>query len=830
MRDLLHDFRISLRSLIHKPALPLLVVVTLGLAIGTSTAVFSITHAVLFRPLPYEDPERLVLVWNQYGGADGPPSPLASPDFLDLREQSRLFEGFAGAFGAATNLTGDGQAESIHLGWASPELFSLLGVDLLLGEMYGPEDEGRADPSILSDPNAPPPPSPVILSYALWQRRYGGDRGVLGRSLELNGQAMTIAGVAPEGFELLLPADAGMPKQIDAWAPFPLPLSSGTRDTPWLTVVGRLAERTSLEAAQAEMDALAARLRESFEFHANAATHILVRRLHQEVVGHVEPILLSLLGASGCLLLIACANVAILLLLRASTREREVGIRAALGGSRRRLVAQLVAESAFLAGASGLVGLLLARWGIDALLRWRPDKLPRVETVGIDWTVLLTVVGVTALVTLLCGLAPAGRLAAPSLAGSLSERGSTGRPASRRLRQGLIVAEVALSLVLLIGAGLLLRSFLELRRVDPGFEPDHVLTAKISLPFFRYVLPHQRADFFRRLSDRLAALPGVVAAGGVHPLPLTEGGQFWNGPFATEEAEADRWTENEAAYRVVLPGYFRALKTRLEAGRLFTALDNTVDARPVVLVDELMARRAWPGENAVGRRLMVARANESQTGIEPVWADVVGVVEHIRPEELRREGRPTIYFPYRFLSYSELTLTLRTVADPLGLAGPLQREVAALDPDLPLVAVRPLEGYVGDALAPTRFTFTLIGVFAGIATLLALVGLYGVISYAVAQRSREIGVRLAFGARQSTIFRLIVGQSLRLALGGVALGLAGALALTRLLSGLLFGVTATDPLTFAALSLLLLVVGFAASFVPALRATRVDPAGILRAE
>ena len=831
LASLVQDLRYAVRTFSHRPAFTAIVVVTLGLGIGANVAIFSVANAVLFRPLPYDEPERLVLVWNRMTNVDRPNAPISGPDFLDYQTQTRLFQDFAGAIAVEATITGEDRPQQVIVGWSTHNLFQVLGVRPFLGRDFEPADGTPIDPQLFMDPNSKLPPGALLLSHAMWQRDFGGDGRVIGQNIQIDGNAATVVGVLPPDFRIYLPAYAGMPTNIDAWRVLPIDFDTSPRDGEWLTVVTRLKHGVTIEQAQAEMDALAARFREQFEHHKSVGMEIVLNSMHQDVVNHVRPLLLALLGAVGFVLLIACANVANLLLVRAAEREREIAIRAALGGGQQRIIAQMLAESTVLATAGGALGLALAWAGIRVLIVLRPDNLPRLESVSIDSNVMLFTVGASLLAALLFGIAPALRAASTDLANALKDRGSDASGVrGNKVRTALVVAEVGLSLVLLIGAGLMMRSFMKLQQVEPGFRAQNVLTLSVPLPFFKYRDPDARANFFDRLQQRIDALPGVEAVGGATPLPLGGGDQYWVQPYAKEGAAEEDWNTNRADYRAVLPGYVRAMGIELVAGRFLTAADNQVETPRVVLIDERLAERNWPDGDAIGKGMQIVRFDGETFELlrEPV--QVVGIVEHVRSESLTKDGRGAIYYPYRFFPWWPMKLTVRASADPLSLVGVIRGEVEKLDPDVPVADVRSMSDYVADAVAPTRFTLTLVAVFGGLALILASVGLYGVISYSLKQRTREIGVRIAFGAGARSIIGLIVGHGLVLTLSGVVLGLVGAFILTRLVASLLFGVTATDPLTFVVIPILLVGVTLLASYLPARRATRVDPVNALRGE
>ncbi len=820
MPTLWHDLRYAWRQLLRSPGFTAVAVLTLALGIGANTAIFSVVRVILLEPLPYADPERLVLVWNRLEKTNFLKAPVSSPDFLDYRRETRLFEGLAATDNVSEDaLSGDFAPEQIRMASVTANFFSLLGAEPLLGRLFEPQDETPI-PTLFQNPNATLPSSALVLSHELWTRRYGGDPGVLGRSLKVDGRPMTIVGVLQPGFELLMPPDAGMPTDIDAWTPLRFDLASGSRDNQWMRVIGRLAPGVTVAQAQAEMDALAARQREQFQYHENVGLGITVVPMHRDLVGQVRPILLALLGAVGFVLLIACSNVANLLLARATARGREMAVRTALGASGGRLFRQMLTESVLLAGLGATAGLALAWAGIRLLVFLKPSNLPRLPEIGIDGTVLGFTLVIATLAALIFGIAPAiGALSAVP-AESLRDRGGDGL-GSLRARNALVVAEVALSLVLLIGAGLMLRSFAGLARVHPGFDPRGVLTYSLSLPAPSYQTQEVRTRFISRMEDQVAGLPGVRAVGAVFPVPL--GGRFWTGPYGGPGDPEESWTKNEANFRVATPGYFAAMGTRILAGRALTSDDNEAK-RLVAVVDRTLAAKLFGGRNAVGEQLGVDIFGNKQR------LEIVGVVEPIRHDDLTRVGRETIYFPHHLFPWPSMTVAVRSSGDPNLLLAPIRQAVKGMDSQLPVYNERTLTEAFSLALANTRFTLVLIAVFAGVALLLATVGLYGVIAYAVRQRTREIGIRMALGARQGTILRMVVGRGLRLILAGVAVGVVAAYPLSRTIESLLFGVTPGDPATYAGIAILLVVVALAACYLPAHRATRINPMESIRAE
>ncbi|MEE8520558.1 MAG: ABC transporter permease [Gemmatimonadota bacterium] len=831
METLVKDIRYALRGFAKRPAFTAVVVLTLGIGIGSNAAIFSVANAVLFQPLPFGNPEELVLVWNRLPNANVERALVSGPDFLDYRNETTQFAGFAGAFALSGAITGEGRAEDITMGWTSENLFEILQVKPVVGRDFVLEDAAPMDPKIFSDPNAVIPPGALIMSYGLWQRRFGSDPGVLGRTILLDGLPSEVVGVLPRDFRIYLPPDAGMPTDIDVWRVIPSNFAENARDAQWLTVVSRLKPGVTPEQAQHEMDALAARLREQHQHHANANTQIVVNSMHEDIVEHARPVLLALLVAVAFVLLIACANVANVLLIRATSRQREIAVRAALGGSRGRLIRQMMTESAVLATFGAAFGLLLAWWGGQLLVVMKPANLPRVENVGLDGLVVLYTVGATVLAVFLFGLAPAFRAASSALADVLKERGSeSGGVRGNKVRTALVISEVALSLVLLIGAGLMFQSLKQLRNVDPGFDSEDVLTFTISVPFFKYSDFGVRANIVNELRRRFTEIPGMTAVGAVTPLPFAGGEQYAVGSYGPRGVSEEDWNANKADYRMVVPGYTDVMKIRLIGGRRLIPSDNEPDALDVGVIDEKLAARVWPGQDPMGKEILLSWFNPEAFAMERRPVLVVGIVEHVRATTLTADGREAIYLPYKFQPFLPLSVTVRAAGDPLGLVPLIRREVEAMDPDIPVSDVRMMTGYLSDAMAQTRFIFTLVSVFAGLALTLAAIGLYGVISYSVRQRTREIGVRMALGAHESSVVRLVLGHGLVLSLSGVGLGLLAAFFATRTVSSFLYGVGAADPLTYTGIAVFLVGVTALASYVPARRAVRVDPVVALRGE
>jgi putative ABC transport system permease protein len=829
--ELLRDVKYAIRSFARKPLFTTVIVLTLALGIGSNVAIFSVANAVLFRPLPFANPEELTFVWNRLPATNVARSLVSGPDFKDYQTDATQFEGFAGAVALPGTLTGDGPPEQITNAYVTWNLLELLGVRPVVGRTHLAEDAFVIDPKQFGNPTPDLPPNKVVLSYGLWQRRFGGDPSIVGRTILLDGWGSVVVGVLPRDFRLYLPADAAMPTDIDAWGVLPSNISEFEREAAWLTVVARLKPGVTVEQGQQDMDRLAARLRDTYQFHATQNLQIVVAGMHRDVVSHARPAVLALLGAVGFVLLIACANVANLLLVRASVRGREIAVRAAIGSGRGRIVAQMLVESLVLAAAGTALGLLLAWQGIRVIRALSPGNLPRIEDVSIDTRVFLFAAAVGVVAAIAFGLAPALRAVRGNLATGLRDRGTdTGGVRGNKLRTALVVSEVTLSLVLLIGAGLMVRSFREIQRVDPGFDARNVVTFNAPVPFVKYLTSQARANFLNQVGERLAGLPGVEAVGGVTPLPLAGGEQYSVGSYSRIGDPDDVYRANKADYKAVLPGYFEAMRIGLVSGRTFLRSDNEDQALDVAVVDVKLARRLFGDADPLGAQIVLDHFNEQTFSFERVPVTVVGVVQNVRSASLAAESRETIYVPYVFEAFLPLTFVVRTAMDPVNLVPAIRAQVNALDPDVPVAGLATLESWVSKAMAQTRFLLALSATFAGLALVLAAIGLYGVISYSARQRTREIGVRMALGASGRDVVRLILGHGMVLAGIGIGLGLVASVALTRVVTSYLVGVSATDPITFAGVPVVLLIVTAVASYLPARRASVVDPVHALREE
>jgi putative ABC transport system permease protein len=816
MRAIRQDLRYAVRTMLRSPAYTVAAIVTLGLGIGATTAIFTVVNSVLLRPLPYADSRRLANIWNDLGeGAQSLPA-VSPADFRDYQRRSRTFEAFAAATGPAAvnlrgNLTGDGEPERVTMNTITPNFFPLLGIQPAFGRNFLAEEEATNGPHV------------VMMTDDLWRRRYGGDRSLVGRAIQIDGVAYTVVGILPRGFHLLLPSEAFIVTDAELWAPLQFDYTQKLpRNLTFFTVFGRLKPGVSFAQAQDDMNRIAAEFHAEFPEHKASNVRIRAVPLQEDIVKHARPSLLILLGAVALVLLVACANVAHLLLVRATIREGEFALRSALGASRWAIVRQLLTESLVLAVGGGVLGLVVAMGAIEFLRALHPANLPRLGEIEVN-------LGVLAFTAVVCMATAVGFGLAPAIQASRADHRSTlqavGRGAGgrrKRVRDLLIIGEVALSVVLLVGAGLLIRSFLALQEVRPGFDPSNLLTFQLSFPSKTYPKGPDRRVFLKELETRLRAIPGVKSVGEVSQLPLTGSGPLQ--PFAYNEETARNFESVTADRREISNDYFQALNTRLLAGRSFTDGDRS-DSPPVAIIDETLARLAWPGQSAVGKQLQV-----NPTGDPNMYVEVVGVVEHQRMHDLGRATLPLIFMPLAQGTPLTVAFAVDASVPPVTLEGAVRQTVASLDKDLPVDKLVPMEAYVGEGMAQARFSVVLMVVLGGIALVLAAVGIFGVISYWVTQRTREFGIRLALGEDPGATRRSVVFGGLKLVGTSLVIGLLASLGLAQLLAGLLYQVRPADPTTFAGISVLLAAVALAACYLPARRATRVDPATALRSE
>ncbi|MBA3514337.1 MAG: ABC transporter permease [Pyrinomonadaceae bacterium] len=821
MPTLWQDVRYGARMLLKNPGITFVVILALALGIGANTAIFSVVNAVLLRPLPYDESDRLVFLNERSPVIDE--MSVSYPNFTDWRNQNHVFEKIGVYNRNSYNLTGAGEVERIPTAQVSADLFSALRVNAAIGRVFTNEEDKPGGTPV------------VVLSHGLWQRRFGGQMSILNQPITLNGKNYTVIGVMPQGYLY--------PSRVEMW----VPVGQLSGDSNWqqrgnhpgLFAVARLKSGATLPQAQADLDNIAANLEKQYP-DSNSGNRVRIRPLLEIYVSDARSALWVLFGAVAFVLLIACANIANLLLARATARQKEMAIRSAMGAGRWRIARQLLTESILLSLVGGTLGLLIARWCIDFILYISPDAIPRSKEIGLDWRVLAFTIGVSFLTGILFGLVPALQASVVDVHETLKE---TGRGTTRRhwLRSSLVVVEVASTLVLLIGAGLMIRSFYRLQNVNPGFSYARLASFTISLPQKKYVTEEQRAAFFKRLLENVRALPGVEAVAAASGLPLGNNG--WQTSFMVDGRPIpprDQTPLMEAC--TVTPDYFRAMNIPLLRGRYFTDQDNRsflagrdlskldegerlTAGTNAIIIDEEFARRHWPNEDAVGKRIKLGTDENSSV------LAVVGVVGRVKMEGLSQDSnRVQGYFPFWQLPFTGMTVIMKASGPPDQLVASAREQVKQVDPDQPIYNIKTMDEIRAESVAPERLNLTLFSIFAGIALVLAVVGIYGVMSYTVTQRTHEIGIRMAIGAQQRDVFKMIMGQGMILALIGVAIGLVGAFALTRLMVTMLFGVTATDPATFAAIAILVTVVALVACYLPGRRATKVDPVISLRYE
>ena len=798
------DIRYAVRKLSRTPGFTVIAAFTLALAIGATTAIFSVIDGVLLKPLPFRDPERVVRVTNI---RDGNRQVSSVPDFLDIRTQSKSYSSLAAIDGQAMNLTGGSEPERVQAARVGPTFWNLLGVTPVVGRGFAPNEDSQSAGRT------------VVLGDGLWKRRFGQDPRIVGKTIALDGNSYTVIGIAPAGFSF--------PDRPDLWIPFVFSqddVNPEGRGAHWLGIIGRLAPNVTVAQATSELVTITRRLEQQYP-ESNTGMTGAVIPMQEYMVGDVRPALYVMLGAVAFVLLIACANVANLLLVRAASRESEMAVRTALGAGSWRIVRQLVIESVLLAIVGGVLGTLLALWGVDLLLAMAPQGLPRINEVSVNASVLLFTAGVTALTGVLFGLFPALHATRANVSGMLKDamRGSSGGVASRRARNTLVMVEMALAVVLLVGAGLLIRSFSKLVAVDPGFRAERVVTFSIAAPDTKYGQYAQRRELVSNLIERMKRVPGAQGAAVVTGLPLSNMMMRTSAHIVGTPAErpAERKVTDVA---MVTPGYFTTMGIPLRSGRDFTDRDGS-GAPVVAIVNQEFVKRYFPNENPIGKRIELGWEQDTAAtgGNMTLGGEIVGVVANVKRRGLSQEVYPETYASYMQPTFSNFSVVVRSTSDPSTVMAAIRAQVRELDRDLPLSELRQLKELVSASVSRPRFYTTILGVFASIALILAAVGIYGVISYAVSLRTRELGIRIALGATGRQVSGLVLQQGVGLAIAGVVVGGAGAYWLTRLLSKMLFGVSATDPLTFVGVAALLTAIAAVASFVPARRAARVDP-------
>jgi putative ABC transport system permease protein len=821
MHTLIQDLRYGARMLLKNPGISFVVILALALGIGANTAIFSVVNAVLLRPLPYDEANRLVFLSETSKSMDE--ISVSYPNFTDWRNQNQVFEKIGVYNRESYNLTGGGEPERILTAQASADLFSALRVQAAIGRVFNNEEDTPGGAPV------------VVLTYGLWQRRFGGQSSIVNQQLTFNNKSYTVIGVMPQSFQF--------PNRVEMWVPVGQlagdPAWKQRGNHPGLYSVARLKPGVTLTQARAEMDNITGNLEKQYP-DSNSGNGALVQPMLEVFVSDVRPTLWVLFAAVGFVLLTACANIANLLLARASARQKEMAIRTALGAGRWRITRQLLTESVLLSLAGGAFGLLVARWGIELILYISPNAIPRSREIALDWRVLAFTLGIAFVTGVLFGLVPALQAGVVEVHETLKEtgRGVTGR---QWLRSSLVIAEVATTLILLVGAGLMIRSFYHLQKVNPGFSYEHLTSFSVSLPEKKYATEEQRDQFLTRLLENVRGLPGVESTAAASGLPLGNNG--WQTSFIVEGRPIPPPAQTplmEAC--LVTPDYFRTMNIPLMRGRYFNEHDNrawlagrnlsklnegerAIAGVNVIVIDEEFARRFWPGEDAVGKRIRSGPEDSAPT------LTVIGVVGRVKMEALNHDSnRVQGYLSFAQMPFAGMTVITKAATDPNQLIAALRQQVKAIDPDQPIYGVRTMNEIRSDSVAPERLNLTLLTIFAGIALVLAIVGIYGVMSYSVTQRTHEIGIRIAIGAQPRDVFRMVIGQGMMLALIGVGLGLMGAFGLTRLMTTMLFGVEPTDPATFAVIAVLLTVVALVACYVPGRRATKVDPIVSLRYE
>ncbi len=807
------DIRYGIRMLLKAPSVSIVATIALALGIGANTAIFSVVNAVLLRPLPFANSEQLMNVWETDSTRGYVRGSASYPNFVDWREQNHVFERMASYHDNDFIMTGRGESTRLQGAVVNADLFPLLGVTPVIGRGFLPDEDKPGESGRV-----------VVLSQGLFQKRFNSNPNIVNQTVVLDGKSYTIVGVMPGAFQFPVqkePVELWTTVALDREGKEPI---TDERGAHYMNVIARLKPGVSKEQAQAEMTSISARLEQQYpdkDLHKSSRIEPTLEAL----VGDIRPALLILLGAVGCVLLIACANVANLLLARAMVRHKEMAIRSALGASRLRVVRQLLTESVLLSLAGGALGLLLAVWWSDLLVTLGKQNIPRALQVGLDWRVLGFTLLVSVFTGVVFGLVPAIHSSKTELTESLKEGGrGSGEGARRnRIRGVLVVSELAIAVVLLVGAGLLIQSLWRLQLVSPGFESQNLLTFVVGIPEVKYPTEKQ-AQFYRDLVARVESLPGVRSASSVIPLPLN--GDAFSISFETEGRPVAKGNQPSADFFAIGDGYFKTLGVSVLQGRDFNGRDNK-QAPPVIIVNQAFARKFFPNEDPIGKRIKPGISTDTD---KPAMREIVGVVSDVRNRNLSSELRAGYFVPAAQIPFNQMTMVVRTTNDPHIVITAVQNEVHAMDRELPVFNVKTMDEYIAATVAAPRFNATLLVIFSAVALVLTIVGLYGVMSYSVAQRTNEIGIRMALGAQTRDVMRLIVSQGFKLVLVGLAIGLAGAFALMRVIASLLFGVTTKDPLTFAAVAVLLAVVALLACYIPARRATRLDPLSALRYE
>jgi putative ABC transport system permease protein len=817
LETLTRDVCYGLRVLCKNLGFSAVAILTLALGIGANTALFSVIDSVLLRSLPYQDPAGLVTIWDKTSQFANAHDTVSPPDFLDWSSRSDAFSGMAAIADERDNLTGIGDPQEVIVQLVSANSFSVLGVNPLMGAGFTSENGEQGHDNV------------VILSYGLWKEGFASDGAIIGKTILLNGHAQTVVGVAPKSFHWFIKEGSLTGAKPQMWAPLVFPQEYHDRKNVgrFLTVVARLKPGVTLSQAQSQMNTIAARLAQEYpDYNGHWGTSVVA--LRDQISGDLRPALLILFGAVGFVLLIACANVSSLLLARAANREREMAVRTAMGASRWRIARQLLTESLLLAVIGGGIGIALAVWGTNALLAASPGNLLDLRAVSIDGRVLAFAAGATLLAGLLFGFLPSYISAHAGISETLKEGGRSSSAGKRRriVRSAFVVAQIGLALVLLSGSGLLIRSFIRLAGVDPGFDASHLLSFKVSLPSSKYSTDPARLAFFEQLLARISRLPGVRSAS-TNSYPPFSGLGPATAVHILSKPEQSLMNLPTATVCVVGQDYFRTMEIPLRAGRTFSEEELAQD-RHVVIVNQALADKLLSGENPLGQKAVIFMHSLVEAQETP--SEIIGVVGDVRQMGLDTPAEPAVYWPHPELVYSSMTVVVRTAGDPLSLVSAVRSELQQMDRELPLAGVTTMEQVMSESLARSRFTMLLLGIFAALALVLASIGIYGVIAYSVAQRTQEFGIRMALGADRRAVLRLVLGEGTFLTLCGIGIGIVAAFTVTRLMATLLYGISATDPLTFFMVALLLAVVALIACYIPARRATRVDPIVALRYE
>ncbi|PYT97567.1 MAG: hypothetical protein DMG38_19100 [Acidobacteria bacterium] len=809
------DLRFGARMLLKSPGFATVAILTLALGIGANTAIFSVVNAVLIRPLPYPYANRLTIIWSQWGKETR--GPASGPELMELRKRSRSFDDVGGIWATSGTITGTAEPQQVRLAFTTANFLPLLAEKPQLGRFFAPGEDRRGAVPLM------------ILTDGVWRSQFGANPGITGQTVRLNGNEFTIVGVLPRDFKLLFPDGSGVAADVQVFIPFLDDLEKRERDTGFLRMIGRLRRGVTAARAQSEAEGIATQLRGEAKEYADQSLHLTVAPLQADDVRLVQPALLALFAAVGLVLLVTCANVANLLLARSAGRRHEAALRAAMGAERKRIIRQLLTENLLLGCLGGTVAMGIGWAALKWILSLQPEGISRLIEVKLDGWVLAFTLGVSILTGILFGLAPALSVARRDLVGVLKESGKAMATGKQWLRQLLIVSEVALGCILLVGTGLMIRTFASLLRVDPGFRPENVLTFQLSFPGTRYGTVESVTNFLKELRANLASMPGTQAVGGVSHLPLDEGKGNWYSYYWADGAPAEQQNTVMADHRSTLPGFFRAMGATMLAGREFEETDDAAHAH-VTIVDDTVAEQLWPGQDALGRKISVEDSPRGPYQFTRESVVVVGVVRHLQSHTLTSKGRGQIYLPVPLAPRPVYSIVVRTTESVQTFSAYLQQAVKKLDKDMPVANLLPQTDYVEKARAQTRFVTVLAGALGTLALLLACIGIYGVTSYSVAERRREMAIRIAVGADSADVGKMVLRQSGMPVVVGVIAGLGLAAALTPLLSGLLFGVRPSDPLTYLAIAFVLGGVGLAACRIPARQATRVDPMIALRCE